>query len=123
VAGRRAHVETAAQREVALSRHVQPFLHGVQAEQANALEHLARADRRSWLLIEPTLLTMLPQLPYDVRHRLIELMRERGTVARAPRRPPRPGRGRAHATETLGTLAPQTCARDLVRLLADYDPE
>jgi len=123
LAGSRAHVVTAAQREAALSRHVQPFLQAVQAEQAGALEHLVRADRRSWLLIEPTLLTMLPQLPYDARGRLIEVMRERGAVAGALRGTRVLSRRRAHAAETLGTLAPQTCARELLRLLADYDPE
>lgn len=122
LAGRRGHAVTAAQRDEALRRYVQPFLHAVQAEQPGALEHLARSDRRRWLLIEPTLLTMLAQLPYDARSRLIELMRARGAVARALRRTRLPNRHRARAAETLGTLAPQTCARELLRLLADYDP-
>jgi hypothetical protein len=114
---------TAAQREAALHRHVQPYLRAVQAGVPSAPDFLTRADRRSWLLIEPTLLTALPQLPYDARRRLVELMRERGTVARALRRTRLGGRGRARAAETLGTLAPDTCARELVRLLADVDPE
>jgi hypothetical protein len=122
VTGQRARALTAAQRVVALSRHLQPYLHAVQAEDATARDHLVRADHRSWLLIEATLLTTLPQLPYDARRRLIELMRERGAVARALRRTRLGGRGRARAAQTLGTLAPETCARELVRLLADVDP-
>jgi hypothetical protein len=123
VTGQRARALTAAHRAVALSRYLQPYLHAVQAGDATAADHLLRADRSSWLLLEPTLLITLPQLPYDARRRLIELMRERGAVARALRGTRLGRRGRARAAETLGTLAPETCARDLVRLLADINPE
>jgi hypothetical protein len=123
VTGRRARAVTAEQRAVALSRHVQPYLHAVQTHDATAQDHLVRADHRTWVLIEPTLLTTLPHLPYDARLALIALLRERGAVARALRRSRLGGEGRVRAAETLGTLAPETCARELVRLLASPDPE
>jgi hypothetical protein len=123
VTGQRARGLTAARRAVALSRHVQPYLHGVQAGDPTAQDHLVRADHHDWVLIEPTLITTLPQMPDEARRRLTELMRERGAVARALRHSRQGGGGRVRAAETLGTLAPDTCARELVRLLADLDPE
>jgi HEAT repeat protein len=91
-----------------------------------SLEHqtLLATPSRTWQALEPTVLDMLRKVRGESRQRLVDLVVAQGTVDRMRRR----SRGlgavrRAHAAELLGLLGQLESRDDLVRLLADRDPE
>jgi hypothetical protein len=91
-----------------------------------SLEHqtLLATPARTWRTLEPTVLDMLRKVRGESRQRLVGLVVAKGTVDRMRSRAR--GRGavrRAHAAELLGLLGQLESRDDLVRLLADRDPE
>jgi hypothetical protein len=90
------------------------------------LEHetLLRTPPRTWRALEPTVIDMLRKVRGDSRDRLVALVVAEGTVERLRRRTRRTGAvRRAHAAELLGLMRRPEARDDLVRLLADRDPE
>lgn len=108
---------------------VRPYLLALLAEedQEVAQDMLARlldVDRRTWRALEPTVGQLLGKLRGDSHGLLRTLIELRGTVARARVRVHRYGAvGRARAAELLGGLEDRAVTPDLVRRLADRDPE
>jgi hypothetical protein len=87
-------------------------------------EQLLRLAEPTWAALEPTILDMLRKVRGESRERLVRLVVARGTAGRVSRRAHGLGAvRRAHAAELLGLLRQPDSRDDLVRLLADRDPE
>lgn len=128
VLGRSARTRSV-RRRARVSAPARPLLLALMAQDSREegdllLDELLRIDERSWRALEPTVAEMLGKLRGDSHRALRQLVERRGTVAVARRRSSRVGAvGRARAAELLGGLEDPKVTDDLVRLLADRDPE
>lgn len=119
----------AAARRARVVAPVRPVLLAALAEEdpprRNALVHtLVTLDSRAWRALEPTVADLLGKLRGEAHTLLRDLVDRSGGVARARANTRRLGAvRRARSAELLGSLEDPRVTGDLVRLLADRDPE
>jgi HEAT repeat protein len=116
-----------ARRAAARSEPVRPILlsilAGDEVDQAT-LGALATLDRRTWAVVEPTIVGLLGKVRGEGRDALVALLVERGVHGRALRDTrARSAVRRCGAAELLGSLATPEAVDVLVELLGDTDGE